>query len=91
VAELFNSKPESSGLIVSPLGRNEIHMFEPVILSTEETRKTIIFQPPYIAPNVAFRLPFFDPFKSYYKKKTVADCMSSPVNVAKHITNCGIV
>jgi hypothetical protein len=39
MAELFNSKPEASGLIVSPLERNESHMFELVILSTEETRK----------------------------------------------------
>jgi hypothetical protein len=48
VAELFNSKPEASGQIVSPLDRNESHMFEPVILNTEETRKTItVIHPPH--------------------------------------------
>jgi hypothetical protein len=43
VAEIFNSKPEASGLIVPLLERNEIHMFEPAILNTEETRKTTNF------------------------------------------------
>jgi hypothetical protein len=84
VAEIFNSKPEASGLIVSPLEKNEIHMFEPVVLSTEETRKMIIFNP--LTTHQMWPLDdlFFDPIKNCYKK-TVADCISSPISGVKHI------